>query len=487
MNFSYIYNFLQQEYTVANLEDLQKANLLPTKLDDDYKLNFAKFIANTDLERYLKFLHDIKNKTGNYSISYSLKKIDGGLLPVTDYISVVKEEGKWPVLIGSIVVDAPVVTSMEGERQVLLGRLVSGMVHDFKNLLTGIQNILEWAVVKTSDDKEVSQALFKTVKYTEEANNLIIGTLQLSTNEKSSDAGFEMETFDIRTLIMDFKDLLRRILPNSAELIIDFKNDIPLLKGRKRLLQDLILNLCMNARDAMQEQGEVLKILVSFESLENLIILQIKDSGCGMHSDDIEEVFNAFYSTKEHGAGLGLWMVKEAINSFNGKLKVTSELGEGTTFEIAIPVDAPEFVNHDYVEECHDEVKQLVKQHDIDFNGKKVLLVEDEPLIRSGVSAWLESWGIDVIPAEDGIIGEELFRQHEYELDLVIQDFILPGRRGDELIKVFRNVNPNVPIILTSANPEKEELANLGSIGATAFIEKPFKMDKLQLLLSKLL
>ncbi len=489
-NFSYMYRLSSGEWVCSSVDDLVDLFLLEKgKGMSDFC--WRSLIVDDDLARYDKMISSVRTDGGNFEASYCIKNLKGEVIQVFDHCSRISPDGQWPVLVGSVFSSQKSFEEIQhAERQVLVGRLVGGMIHDFKNLLTGVQNIIEWCIAKSGDNSEVIDALHKTVSYTEQATNLISGALKVSSGEVET----KKNCIDLGELVCDFEGLVRRIIPASTELLIEVEEGLPCLFGPRRILQDLILNLCVNAKDAMKNRGDSLAIRVSkvvgedeFGDLEKSVVLSVTDSGEGMNQSQVKSIFEAFYSTKETGAGLGLWMVREAARTYGGSINVISSVGEGTTFEITFPVDENPQIEIDAIDERVECEIVPVATADVMkvTSGKKVLLIEDEPLIRSGVSAWLESWGIELLSAEDGIEGANLFLENRDSLDLVIQDYILPGKCGDELLVEFNSMNPDVPVIITSANPDRKKFDMVENGDAYAFLEKPFRMDKLQSMLQK--
>jgi CheY-like chemotaxis protein len=210
-----------------------------------------------------------------------------------------------------------------------------------------------------------------------------------------------------------------------------------------------------------------------------------------MSEEDVKTVFDAFYSTKETGAGLGLWMVKEAVQSFDGRIDVQSKIGEGTAFEILFPVaefDRSDISDMDTAPDEEELKEDYVSPELFSLpNAMTVLYIEDDPLIRGSVSHWLEKLGFDLLVAEDGDQGLNLFMERQDDLSLIIQDLILPGIRGEVLLEEFVKVRPELPIIISSANPDKEEMEVLKEKGAKAILSKPFKIKELIEILKSLM
>lgn len=484
-NFSYTYSFSTGVYSCSSLSDMVSMGILDESSNVE-TFNLRDIICDDDLSSYDEFITSVKNDGGNQQSTYCLKLASGDVVAVSDFASRIAPAGQWPIMVGTVVCSIDSFETIQhAERQVLVGRLVGGMIHDFKNLLTGIQNIIEWCISQSEADNPVTEALNRTICYTEQATNLISGALKVSAGEVEKSC----EAIELGEVVKDFEGLIRRIMPASTKVVTNIDVNLPVLYGQRSLVQDLILNLCVNARDAMKAQGDSLTITVSLDKTDEclqVIVLSVSDSGCGMNKQQLDSIFNAFYSTKDTGAGLGLWMVREAVKSFGGAIDVLSTPGEGTTFIISFPVTEapdeyeplPEFITDSSNDEKIDPVDALKI-----MTGRKVLFIEDEPLIRSGVSAWLESWGVDLLTADNGVDGLRLFVENCDELELVIQDYILPGKRGDELLKEFTVLNPDVPVIMSSANPDKGFVESMMDLGAFAFLEKPFRMDMMQSLL----
>ncbi len=494
LHFSYLYNFMTNKWAYctenAIFEKLGKTLGADLKKDFDWK----SVIHPDDRALYDNTIMNLRQHGGDHEIHYRIICSNGEILNVKDYCALTAPEaGKWPVLIGTVIYAEKSYSEMhQAEHQILQGRLVSGMVHDFKNLLGGIQNIVEWAASKSSGNPEVAHALNKTLSYTDKAAKLISSTLKLNSAKEDG----KTERIYINSIISDMEEIIRRALPSSSTLKIKMKPGIPPVYGQRCMLQDMILNLCVNARDAMKEKGDCLKLELDQKNIrdengkqQQFIRLRIADNGCGMSKSVQNSIFDAFYSTKDHGAGLGLWMVRETVKSFDGKINVLSTPGKGTCFEILFPV-----INQE-VEGSIPEAENLVVEpvnkpgemsKVLSFNKEKrrtILFIEDEPLIRGSVSIWLESLGFKILESGDGLEGLGIFQDKHKEIDLVIQDYVLPGKKGDELLEDLKKCDQNIPVIVSSANPDEDKIAMLKQKGAHAFLPKPFRMEELLRLL----
>lgn len=489
-HFSYIYNFSTGKRSYSHTELLVNLGLLKSS---NKNLDWRSIILKEDLPLYDNTIESVRQHGGNHEIHYRIVSPEGQIIKVCDYCSLNENGGKWPVLAGSIISSERSSREIQfAERQVLVGRLVGGMIHDFKNLLGGIQNIIEWSItmlmLSSSERKNVVKALEQTLTYSEQAAKLLTGALKVSSGKRDT----KIEEVYLSDIIKDLKSLIRHIIPASITLKINIADNIPAVYGHKSVLQDMILNLCVNARDAMKTKGDLLCIdaytlLLPDEHGNDqcFIKLNVTDNGCGMSKADVKSVFDAFFSTKESGVGLGLWMVREAVHSLDGRIDIKSELGKGTVMELLFPV-----IERKGEECCVPVVKyqggaasavsEKAAKKAFSLTGTKtVLYIEDDPLIRSSISSWLESLGLKILVSGDGNEGYQMFVDNMTEIDLVIQDYVLPGKRGDQLLAEFVALKPDIPVIVASAESDRDDLEELCKKGAFAFISKPFRMEDL--------
>ena len=311
-HFSYMFNFVSGKWTYADGGTLEKLGLVSAETPAS-GFDWRGVILADDIPLYDNTMAGVRQYGGNHEIQYRIKNSSGKIIPVQDYCSLTCPDGKWPVLVGSIVSTGASMRDVSSmERQILTGRLVGGMIHDFKNLLGGIQNYIEWTISLT-DNEEIIKALRKTMSYTERATALIAGALKASSRPRET----KIQKIQLGDIIRDCEELIRHMLPSSISIMIKIEENLPVIYGKRSFLSDMLLNLCVNSRDAMKEKGSSLKIDASLQQkscdggpFQNFISLKVEDDGCGMSKSDHKEVFDAFYSTKENGAGLGLWMVR---------------------------------------------------------------------------------------------------------------------------------------------------------------------------------
>ncbi|MDD3118203.1 MAG: PAS domain-containing sensor histidine kinase, partial [Victivallales bacterium] len=331
---NYLYHLASGKRTFAEPEQLQHLGLAPADLPPE-KFDWRAIIPPEDQPTYDAALTELTASGGSRELSYRVRRLDGSICPVRDYCGVATPANQWPVLTGAIVCDCRLEEYVaQAGKQVLAGRMLGGMIHDFKNLLGGIRNIVEWTA-SIASDRRVCDALKKTLVYTDHATEMITGTLRLNQTEANPTS----EYLDAGREIMEMEGLVGKIIPASITMNIIIADQIPLIYGPKSLFKNMLLNLCVNARDAMKKHGGTLTIKVgradtSADHAAGHVILSVSDDGCGMTPQEVNQVFDAFYSTKTCGTGLGMWMVRNAVNAFCGHIEIDSRVGCGTTVRV---------------------------------------------------------------------------------------------------------------------------------------------------------
>ncbi len=481
-HFSYMHRVLTDKRVYPDPNILKQLNLI-RRTDEITELNWRNLIIPEDRKPYDRAIAQAVEHGGSFRLRYRVRGLNGEIHELSDFFSVIHEDGMWPILCGTIVSSEGSTHKMQKvERLCLVGRLVGGMIHDFRNLLGGVQNMLEWCMAHSPPEGDVYKAMNKTINYTDQANGLIRCTLRLLDGKSDE----EEERISIPELFNDVEGLIRHFGSSTIDIMVCCEDDLPALSGHRSVLLDMLLNLGLNACEAMEEGGDLLR----FEAIKRMmpddqkklkpyICIRVVDNGCGMSDDQVEAIFKEFYTTKKDGAGLGLWMVQEGARTLGGTVNVTSELGKGSTFEILIPASGDTSIEEEEAPEKPDRNARLSIE-ELDFvKGRTVLFIEDEPLLRNGVHAWLKTMGFKVHVAADGAEGMDLFKQHRDELDIIIQDFILPGIKGEVLLDSFTAEAPELPVIVCSGYPDGRDYEWIREKGAYAFLSKPFRIEKL--------
>jgi len=279
---------------------------------------------------------------------------------------------------------------------------------------------------------------------------------------------------DMNAAVTEMAKMLQPLLSSHIQLIVNCRPGDLLIYVDSSQLELMIMNLVLNARDAMPHGGilslttssEVLPEDASFpNSPRKFVVLQISDTGIGMPPEIKQRIFEPFFSTKDtgKGTGMGLAMVYGIVERAEGHISVESEPNQGTTFRIYLPLSTKKVVEPPVVTEA------------LPSRGEgKLLLVEDEAGIRLMTRKYLESLGYTVLEAENASEALQIFHGQPREIDLIVTDIIMPGMRGDDLVKEVRSEQPDVAAIFISG------YADVGNLGTEiSILEKPFSFPEL--------
>ncbi len=355
-----------------------------------------------------------------------------------------------------------------------IGTMVGGISHEFNNVLQSM--FLHAGLVQDElpENEELRASFQHILDDGNRARDLIKQVLTFSRKAK-----VEMEPQPIHDMIMDVLVLERASLPAN----IDIQQDIDMNCGPvlcdKTQIHQIIMNLCNNARHALEEKGGNLTVslkptqasLSEGDPEIDTLELKVSDTGHGIDAADLERIFDPFFTTKQFGkgTGLGLSVVHGIVEMMGGHISVTSEIGKGTTFKILFPMT-------DAVEEAELAKSSAVPKP---MSHRSILLVDDEDSIREAVKTILTNIGFDVDSAPDGHQALELFKANNGKYDLIVTDQSMPKMSGVELTQAIRNTNPEIPIILSTGHLGVEEEQGFIDIGITAFIQKPWTAAEL--------
>ena len=357
-----------------------------------------------------------------------------------------------------------------GQQRETIGKLASGVAHEFNNLLMGISGCLSVALKHLGSAHPASYHVGNAAAA---ARDGAVITRQLMTFASKHDDGPERVAVD--DFVTTVAEMLRRLLGENIRLDVETGAAdawVGLAPGR---LQQVIMNLALNARDAMPDGG-TLSIRTALDSLDSSrddatsnVTLIVADTGCGMDATTLERAFEPFHTTKALGAGtgLGLTMLRAIISEAKGDIDVESQVGVGTTFRIGLPrVEAPPV-------SAADEPRQAT----LDVSGTCVLLVEDERLVRDSVQSYLEDAGCRVHAAESIASARDLCRDDDLPFDLLLTDVILPDGSGPEFAREFAVSRPDAQIVCMSAYPSAMIRQRLSA--KTKTLQKPFTKAQL--------
>lgn len=358
-----------------------------------------------------------------------------------------------------------------------IGRLAGGVAHDLNNLLSPIlgysEMLLEDKVVPAPDDESVEQIYKAGVR----ARDIVRQLLAFSRRQT-----LEYQVLQLNKIIEDFKTLLRRTIREDIEIKIIKSKEPGLIKADIGQIEQVIMNLVVNAADAMSGAG-LLTIETSQAELDEnyilvhpnvkpgtYVVLSVTDTGCGMDQKTQAQIFEPFFSTKgELGTGLGLATVYGIVKQHGGNIWVYSEPGKGTTFKVYLPL----------ANEVHKEKKSVKVVTSKHAGFETVLLAEDNEQVRKLASSILQRRGFNVLLAQDGSEALKIIDSHEGPLHILLTDVIMPDINGKELFNKIAQKYPNTRVLYMSGYTN-DTIANHGVLDkGVKFIQKPFTAQAL--------
>ena len=358
-----------------------------------------------------------------------------------------------------------------------IGMLAGGIAHDFNNLLNVIMGYGDLAHKKLTPDHPASNHLVKVNSAASRAAELTRKLLTFSRRQV-----LKTEPTDVNGLLDEFTKLLDRIVGEDIEVIIQ-KSDEPVVVNADRVqLDQVLLNLCTNARQGMPKGGtltlEVRRVELSHDMADEqglglsgpYVQLDVSDTGVGMSDEVLARLWEPFYTTKNSGTGLGLSMVYGIVEQHHGLITVESHLGRGSTFHVFLPVaDAATASDSIDFETDHIAGRQGT-----------VLVAEDEPMLRDLVAPSLDDLGYEVITAENGEQAISEFEARKDEIALAVLDVVMPKVSGPEAFKRMKTLKPDFKAIFASGYaPEGTHLSEVLEQEGVAFMPKPFRLELL--------
>ncbi|MEZ4662381.1 MAG: histidine kinase N-terminal 7TM domain-containing protein [Caldilineaceae bacterium] len=432
--------------------------------------------------RLLSNMQHILQKQSSVEATYTLMRHDGSSVEVEINSSLLYDNDKAAGFL-SIVRDISErlraeETIRQAQRMEGIGVLAGGVAHDFNNLLTSILAQNSLALAHLEQNGRATQHILKSVKSAERAADL---TRQLLAY--AGKGQFQIQEIDVNELIRENDALIETAVSKSIHLILTLDEGLPLIKADRGQLQQVIMNLVINAAEAIETGIGEIEIqtgvcqlsaadLLSYVGHEALhpgpfVFVRVRDSGVGISPDTMARIFDPFFTTKTDGRGLGLSALLGVIRSHGGGLHVRTAPGKGSTFTVVFPpLEEP-------LPEPHLPIAS--NQQDLlhDLSGT-VLLVEDEEPVRSVLQELLELSGLTVLTAENGREGISCLAQHIAEVDMVLLDLQMPIMGGREALTEMRKIRPDLNVIVFSGYSESQFSQSPDEIGSTLFIQKPF-------------
>ncbi|MBM3242764.1 response regulator [Candidatus Poribacteria bacterium] len=370
---------------------------------------------------------------------------------------------------------------IQSQRMEGVGALAAGIAHDFNNLLTGVLGYA--SLMKLQIDTEnkfydyvdgIEKAALKCAELTQRLRSISRQTV------------FQKQPLCFNDTIDDVVQLLERTINKNISIKTDLKSDLKAVDADSSQMYQVILNISINARDAMPLGGELTitseNIILDEEFCRSKINahpgeyvkISIADTGVGIDKKHIDRIFEPFFSTKGVGSGLGLSIVYNVLQNHDGLIEVESELGKGTIFKIYLPA------SHQVL--APKEAQILLKGTEV------ILIVDDEAVVRDTISLMLKNLGYQVYLASSGMEALEMYQRHKDEIDLIILDIIMPQMDGQQTYVQLKQINPDLKVIVCSGYSQHDIINKmLSDEGVVGFMRKPPQMAQLSQVVRKAL
>ena len=460
---------------------------------------WGDLIHEEDRLMVYKQIQDSLEEDKTFELVYRITHKENGLKWIWEKGRGIYKGGR-PLFIEGFVTD--ITELKEKDKQIqniqkieILGELAGGLAHDFNNVLGGIAGTLSIMKLKRQkdiplEDEEIHRYIQTIENAIERASSIVQELLTLSQQKEPV-----KEKLDFSELLYNVVRIFENTLDKSITLKTDLYPGPVIIEGDKTQLEQVLLNLCINASHAMtlmrgkhETQGGILTLTseplhLSREEAarqgrmpgEPMARVTVSDTGVGMDPETRARIFEPFFTTKQRyqGTGLGLAMADSIVKRHNGSLWVESEKGKGSCFTLYLPL----LLDHPDVRTAHlsdDEESEKVAGH-----GEGILLVDDETIIRETLKEIIEIHGFRVFTASDGEEAVRIYQKERARISLVIMDMLMPRLSGEEAFLKMKKMNPEVKVVLASGFKKDERISRTLEKGAVGFLQKPVDLKNL--------
>ena len=365
---------------------------------------------------------------------------------------------------------------LQAQKMESLGTLAGGIAHDFNNILAGILGYASFLKAKISED----HVFFKYVDTIERsairAADLTSKLLAFTRGDKVN-----FKPLNINKLIGETLEIIRHTFDKSISVETNLDESLPTIVGDAGQIQQVVMNLCVNARDAMNGGG---KLIIASETAVvgradprvpndakpgSYVKIMVGDSGCGMGQEVLARIFDPFFTTKSkgHGSGLGLSVVYGIVKGHEGFVTVSSQPGRGTLFHVYFPVSGKP------------EIPETWPAEPLHGSGELVFVVDDEEDIRHFIRDVLQGNGYRVLLAVNGKQAVDIYKKNSQDIALVILDMAMPGMGGEEAFLKMKEANPGIKALLSTGYSQDGRASGIISKGVKGFIQKPYEFNQL--------
>jgi PAS domain S-box-containing protein len=391
------------------------------------------------------------------------------------------------VAVGGIVVTSRNVTARrvleeqvrQSQKMEAVGRLAGGIAHDFNNLLMVIQGYAEIVLAEGNTAPSTTKNVETILRTSESAANLTRQLLSFSRKH-----AFSPQVLDLNSLVNRMSEMLLGLMREEMEFVVRLSPDPCCVSADPGQIEQVVMNLVVNARDAMPKGGTLTlqTAVVPSDAIRTgnasgvqageYVMLAVSDTGIGMDAETQSRIFEPFFTTKskDEGTGLGLSVVYNIVRASSGLVRVSSEPGKGSTLQVYLP--------RVYVAPTPAAMQRPPEP--LRSGMETILVAEDQPDLRWMICQFLQALGYSVLEAKDGGDAVALAEQYKGTIDLALTDVVMPHLRGSEVARKLAEARPNIKIIFMSGYTEGELSGNMEGYGAeTALLQKPFELDRL--------
>lgn len=423
---------------------------------------------------------------------YRIRHSDGSYRWLHDVTHIVREGDQVTHFLGYVLDITEQIESLDRqhnlEKQLLhaqklesLGVLAGGVAHDFNNLLTSILG--EASLARLDLDTPGGDVRGSIERIEQTARRAAELTRQLLAY--SGKGRFVVQPLDLSVLVRDIASMLGVVISKKAALEFHLQDDLLAVMADRAQMQQIIMNLITNASDALGESAGLITIktetatyserrlqdLYGVDSLPpgDYVTLEVSDNGCGMTPEVRRRLFDPFFTTKAMGHGLGLSAILGIIRAHDGAIRVYSESGQGTAFKLIFPAIREKAVS------------PSVERLGSDWRGTgTALVVDDEPGVRLVARRMLEHMGFSTMIAENGEEALAIFKEHRADITLVLLDMMMPKLTGTETLRALRQLEPALPVVMSSGFNEQDAISRLAGRGLATFLQKPYEPADLE-------
>ena len=433
-------------------------------------------IVEEERDRVLKALASLP-RGGDVRIEYRIRRPDGTVrwVETRAYPSTDSSGAAHAVGVSTDITERKLLQQqlLQSQKMEAIGQLAGGIAHDFNNLLTVINGYASLTLSGEDTPEHLRKPLLQIQAAGERAANLTRQLLVFSRKQ-----AMQFKPIDVNRTIEESMRMLSRMVGEHIELSLKLDPSVPQIEADSSMIEQVLMNLVVNARDAMQQGG---RLVIATEAKEigvaeakalpgtragRFVQLSVSDTGSGIAPEILSKIFEPFFTTKGigQGTGLGLAMVFGIVENHQGWIHTESRLGEGTTFRIYLPTVLP----------VRSADRTSSAEEAIGRGTETILLVEDDEAVRELTLSVLRAYGYRVLTASTGAEGFEMWKQHRAQVRLLLTDMVMPdGMSGLELAKLLRAADPQLKVICMSGYNQEDIGGESGAAGSIEFLQKP--------------